>query len=56
MSTQWKIDIILNTWLTRIRLKLSYTIYPLTPIKSKIVAKILSEHVKTSFDHQFSIQ
>ena len=53
MSTQWDIDLILNIF-TCMRLNLSYTIHPRTPIKSKIGGKILSQYyVKTSF-YKFS--
>ena len=56
MSTQWEIDLILNIRFTCIRLKLSCTIYPRTPIKSKIGGKILSQkHAKTSFYHHCPI-
>ena len=39
MSTQWENDLIFNIWFTFIRLRLSCTINPRTPIKSKLVAK-----------------
>ena len=43
MSTQWEINLILNIWFMCLRLKLSCTIHPCTPIKSKIVGKIFSQ-------------
>ena len=72
MSTQLEIDLMLNKyttylhkaeidlihdiWFTCIRMKLSCTFYPRTPIKSKIGGKILSQkHAKTNFYQQFSI-
>ena len=45
MSTQWEIDLILNIWFNCIRLKLSCTINPHTPIKSKIGGKIFSQKI-----------
>ena len=49
MSTQWKIDLILNMIYLQ-RLNLSCTIDLRTPIKSKIGGKILSrKYVKTTF-------
>ena len=42
MSTQWEVDLILNISFTCIRLNLSCSIRPCTPIKKKTVAKYLS--------------
>ena len=49
MSTQWETDLIFHISFTSIRLNLSCTIHPRTPIKGKIGGKILfQKHVKTS--------
>ena len=40
-----EVDLILNIRFTRIRLKLPCTIYPHTPIKSKIGGKVLSKKI-----------
>ena len=45
-----------ETMFTCIRIKLSCSFYPRSPIKSKTGGKILFlKHVKTSFYHQFSV-
>ena len=50
MSTQWKINLILNIRFTCIGLNLSCTINTIIPIKSKIGGKIFSKnYAKTGF-------
>ena len=50
MPTQQEIDLILNIWFTCIKLSLSYTIHPRTPIKSKSGGKKLSYKTDVSCD------
>ena len=51
-----EIDINLNIWFTCIRMKLSWTFSPYTPIQNKIGGKILSQNLlKQGFIANFQL-